>query len=115
MEPQQFVLEEAEAADGRVRFWAAVRAMPIILLCPNRQRGGSLIRGLIIVHSSNGRFDVTMSTLTATPGVSGEPLVARLHRLMNETGRREEGDHEAALTGRESERETFVARFAAPP
>lgn len=43
------------------------------------------------------------------------PLVARLHRLMNETGRREEGDHEAALTGRESERETFVARFAAPP
>ena len=32
------------------------------------------------------------------------PLVARLHQLMNEPGRREEGDREAALAGREAER-----------
>ena len=29
------------------------------------------------------------------------PLVARLHQLMHEAGRGEEGDGEAALTGRE--------------
>src|ERR1700681_1115493 len=34
------------------------------------------------------------------------PLVARLHQLMNEAGRREEGDREAALAGRKAERQT---------
>ena len=34
------------------------------------------------------------------------PLVARLHQLMNEAGRREEGDREAALAGGQAERQT---------
>ena len=34
------------------------------------------------------------------------PLVARFHQLMDEAGRGEEGDREAALTGGEAERQT---------
>jgi hypothetical protein len=36
------------------------------------------------------------------------PLVARFHQLMNESGRREEADREAALTSGEAERQTGV-------
>src|ERR1700730_874585 len=36
--------------------------------------------------------------------VAGTPLVAVLHQWMSEPGRREEGDREAALAGREAER-----------
>jgi hypothetical protein len=36
------------------------------------------------------------------------PLVARFNQLINEPGRREEGDREAALIGREAERQTGV-------
>jgi hypothetical protein len=34
------------------------------------------------------------------------PVVAGFHQLMNEAGRREEGDREAALAGRKAERQT---------
>src|ERR1700752_2946437 len=41
------------------------------------------------------------------------PLVARLHQLMDEAGRGEEGDREAALTRREAKRQARM-RLAGP-
>src|ERR1700730_4774013 len=94
-----------------------------------------------LVHSSKGRFDVTMvATLVALAEYlkeqfraglrerhiaefvndeqfdggglrlefEGTPIVARFNQLINEPGRREEGDREAALIGREAERQTGV-------
>jgi len=48
------------------------------------------------------------------------PLVARLHQLMNEAGRGEEGDREAALAGRKAERRSkggrrMIAAFTMSP
>ena len=45
VEPQQVVLGQAEAADRRLRFYPAVRAMPVVSMQPEREFFGAPIRG----------------------------------------------------------------------
>jgi len=45
VEPQQVVLGEAEAADGRLAFYAAAWAMPVVSVQPEGQLLGASLRG----------------------------------------------------------------------
>jgi hypothetical protein len=47
VEPQQVVVGESESADGRLRFYAAMRAMPVAAVEPRRQLCGAVRRGRI--------------------------------------------------------------------
>ena len=60
MEPQQVVLIQGEAADGRLGFYSAMGTMPVVAMEPCGQLGGALVWAVIGLGVSpfpQGRLD----------------------------------------------------------